>query len=152
LRLPEPDETGTSFRANAELKALAAAEGAGLPALADDSGLVIPALDGAPGIYSARWAGPMKDFSVAIGRVSAELERLRATDFSAHFVCALSLAWPGGPLLTVEGTVQGTLVLPPRGKRGFGYDLTFGEMEPEIKHRISHRADAFAQLVAQVFG
>ncbi len=161
LRLPEPDETGTSFRANAELKALAAAEGAGLPALSDDSGLVIPALDGAPGIYSARWAGPMKDFSVAIGRVSAELERLRATDFSAHFVCALSLAWPGGPLVTVEGTVQGTLVLPPRGKRGFGYDpifmpngydLTFGEMEPEIKHRISHRADAFAQLVAQVFG
>jgi len=160
LHLPEPDETGTSFRANAELKALAAVEGSGLPALADDSGLVIPALDGAPGIYSARWAGPMKDFSVATGRVSAELERLGATDLSAHFVCALTLAWPEGPLVTVEGIVQGTLVFPPRGKRGFGYDpifvangydVTFGEMEPELKHGISHRADAFNKLVAQVF-
>ncbi len=155
LGLPEPEETGTTFADNARLKALAAATGAGLLALADDSGLAVHALDGAPGIYSARWAGPDKDFRVAMERVERELGG--AADRSAHFVCALALAWPDGHLETFEGTVHGTLVWPPRGGRGFGYDpvfvpdghdLTFGEMEPEAKHAMSHRADAFRKLVA----
>jgi XTP/dITP diphosphohydrolase len=156
--LPEPEETGLTFRANAELKALAAAKGSGLPALADDSGLAVNGLDGAPGIYSARWAGPAKDFALAMRLVR---ERLGDNpDRRAHFVCALTLAWPDGPMVTVEGTVHGALVFPPRGARGFGYDpiflpegrdLTFGEMNPDEKHEISHRADAFRQLVAEVF-
>ncbi len=156
--LPEPDETGSTFQENAELKALAAARGAGLPALADDSGLAVTALGGDPGIYSARWAGPDKDFSLAMHKVNEALGD--AADRSAHFVCALCLAWPDGHCETVQGRVDGALVWPPRGDRGFGYDpifvpggfdITFGEMEPERKHAMSHRADAFAQLVKRCF-
>jgi len=157
LGLPEPEETGNSFIANAQLKALAAAGGAGLPALADDSGLVVPALEGAPGIYSARWAGPAKDFALAMEKVEEALGRLPAgTSRAAYFVSALALAFPDGKVQVFEGRVDGVLVWPPRGTRGFGYDPiflpdgfseNFGEMEPAAKHRISHRARAFAQLV-----
>lgn len=158
LGLAEPAETGATFRANAELKALAAAEGAGLPALADDSGLAVPALGGAPGIRSARWAGPERDFDTAMARVEEELGD--SDDRSAHFLCALTLAWPDGHRETFEGRVDGTLVWPPRGSRGFGYDpiflpdgetLTFGEMAPARKHAMSHRARAFAALAAAHF-
>ncbi len=157
LGLPEPEETETTFVGNAALKARAAAAASSLPALADDSGLVVPALGGAPGIYSARWAGPEKDFAVAMRRVERELGD---GDPSAHFVCALALAWPDGHVEAVEGNVYGRLVFPPRGDRGFGYDpifipdghdITFAEMDPDDKHRMSHRADAFAQLVARCF-
>ena len=159
LGLPEPEETGTTFRANAELKAHAAAKAANLPALADDSGLVVDALGGAPGIYSARWAGPTKDFAVAMQRVEQELHGAQKP--AARFVCALSLAWPDGVCDTFEGTVEGTLTFPPRGTQGFGYDpifiptghaITFGEMAPDKKHAMSHRAHAFHQLVAACFG
>lgn len=155
LGLAEPEETGRTFRANAELKALAAAKGAGLPALADDSGLVVTALGGAPGIHSARWAGPDRDFTRAMAQVEEELGQ--SEDRSAYFLCALALAWPDGHVETFEGRVDGILVWPPRGTRGFGYDpvflpdgenLTFGEMEPARKHAMSHRARAFARLVA----
>lgn len=157
LGLPEPEETGATFRENAELKARAAAA-AGHVALADDSGLVVPALGGQPGIYSARWAGPEKDFTQAMARVQRELPE--GAERTAHFVCALALAWPDGHCETVEGRVYGTLAWPPRGEQGFGYDPifvpdgfadTFGEMEPASKHRISHRADAFRQLVERCF-
>jgi len=157
LGLAEPEETEATFIGNAELKARAAALASGLPALADDSGLVVPALGGAPGIYSARWAGPDKDFSFAMRRVEMELG---AGDPAAHFVCALSLAWPDGHVESVEGRIDGRLVFPPRGDRGFGYDpifimsgrdITFAEMDPAEKHAVSHRADAFAQLVALCF-
>ncbi len=153
LNLPEPEETGDTFIANAELKARAAATAANEPALADDSGLVVPALDGAPGIYSARWAGPGKDFAVAMDRVAHEIGDRHDAD--AHFVCALSLCWPDSHCETFEGKVFGRLTFPPRGERGFGYDpifvpndhnVTFGEMDPAEKDRISHRADAFRQL------
>lgn len=159
LGLPEPEETGDSFVANAELKALAAARASGHPALADDSGLAVAALGGVPGIYSARWAGPDKDFALAMARVEQELAP--HADRSAAFVCALSLAWPDGHCETVEGRVEGALVWPPRGSHGFGYDPvfvptghteTFGELDPEVKHGISHRADAFRQLLARCFG
>src|SRR6267143_2985701 len=152
LGIPEPEETGDSFEANAALKARAAAEASGLAALADDSGLVVPALGGAPGIYSARWAGPTKDFRVAMARVHRELGE---QDRSAFFVAVLALAWPDGNLDLFRGEVAGILVWPPRGERGFGYDPmfvpagrteTFGEIEPPEKHRISHRARAFAEL------
>ncbi|MFN3230759.1 MAG: RdgB/HAM1 family non-canonical purine NTP pyrophosphatase [Alphaproteobacteria bacterium] len=158
LGLDEPEETGTTFIANAELKALAAASAADLPALADDSGLVVHALGGDPGIYSARWAGPGKDFSVAMEKVEAALEG--KDDRSAHFTCALSLAWPDGHVDSFEGYVHGALVWPPRGDKGFGYDpvfvanghdITFGEMDPDRKHAISHRADAFRQLLDACF-
>ena len=158
LGLPVPEETGVTFTANAELKALASAEGAGIPALADDSGLVVPALGGDPGIYSARWAGPNKDFRSAMQKVEDGL--LSEKDRSAHFVSALTLAWPDGHTESVEGKVQGELVWPPRGDRGFGYDpvfvaagndMTFGEMDPAVKHKISHRADAFRKLVDLCF-
>lgn len=158
LGLPEPEETGDTFEANAELKALAAANGAGLPALADDSGLVVPALGGDPGIYSARWAGPTKDFAAAMRRVEEELAG--KADRAAFFVAALTLAWPDGHRETFRGDVHGSLVWPPRGSRGFGYDpmfvaeghdITFGEMDPVEKHRISHRANAFRKLVAACF-
>jgi XTP/dITP diphosphohydrolase len=153
LGLAEPEETGASFEANAALKAKAAAEASGLPALADDSGLVVPALGGAPGIYSARWAGPAKDFRVAMERVHAELGD---RDRSARFVAVLALAWPDGALELFRGEVAGGLVWPPRGERGFGYDpifvpqggvATFGEIDPSEKHKISHRACAFVKLV-----
>lgn len=158
LGLPEPEETGTTFSANAEIKARAAADGSGLPALADDSGLAVAALDGAPGILSARWAGPDKDFAVAMRRVEDALSG--EPDRRAHFVCALALCWPDGHCEIFEGVVHGRLVWPPRGSRGFGYDpmfvpedydITFGEMDPGHKHRISHRADAFAKLVEGCF-
>ncbi len=158
LDLPEPDETGTSFAANAELKALQAADLSGLPALADDSGLCVEALGGEPGIFSARWAGESKDFAVAMERVHDRLADIGPdAPRDAHFVCALSLAWPDGHLETFEGRIDGVLVWPPRGGRGFGYDPifqpigkteTFGEMDPQAKHAMSHRAQAFAKLVA----
>ena len=163
LGLAEPEETGPTFEANAELKALAAARGAKLPALADDSGVVVPALGGAPGIYSARWAGPAKDFAVAMREVEARLARsgARDADRAASFVAVLALAWPDEHVEMFRGEVHGRLVWPPRGDKGFGYDpmfvpdghsLTFGEMEPAAKHAISHRARAFEKLVAACFG
>ena len=159
LGLSEPEEIGETFAANAELKAMAAARDSALPALADNSGLVVPALDGAPGVFSARWAGPDKDFRLAMRLVEEALAGIR--DRRARFACALSLAWPDGHRETFEGFVHGRLVFPPRGGRGFGYDpifiadgreFTFGEMDPEEKHRISHRAEAFRKLVAACFG
>ena len=159
LSLAEPIETGTTFAANAELKARAAAEASGQLALADDSGLVVAALAGEPGIHSARWAGPDKDFRAAMQKVEDELQG--KNDRRAHFACALALCWPDGNLEAFDGAVHGTLVWPPRGTEGFGYDpvfvadghdLTFGEMDPAEKHRISHRADAFRKLVDACFG
>jgi len=158
LDLPEPVEDGDTFEANAALKARAAAEASGLPALADDSGLAVDALGGEPGIHSARWAGPGKDFMVAMGKVEARLEG--ETNRRAHFACVLALAWPDGHLESFEGRVDGALVWPPRGDKGFGYDpmfvadghdITFGEMEPATKHTLSHRADAFRKLVDACF-
>ena len=161
LGLPEPDETGTTFIANAELKALQAADLSGLPALADDSGLCVEALGGEPGIFSARWAGPDKDFNLAMRLVQdAVTAKGPEAGRNAHFMCALALAWPDGHVEAFEGRVDGVLVWPPRGTQGFGYDpmfqpighsVTFGEMEPGAKHAMSHRADAFAKLVAAVF-
>ena len=158
LNLPEPEETESTFIGNAKLKALAAAKASGLPALSDDSGLAVSALDGAPGIYSARWAGPSKDFTAAMLRV--EKEMAGTADRSAKFVCALALCWPDSHCEVFEGEVHGTLSFPPRGTKGFGYDpifvpvdleTTFAEMEPAAKHAMSHRARAFAQLVAACF-
>jgi len=157
LGLPEPDETGTSFAENAALKAEAAMRGSGLPSLSDDSGLCVAALDNAPGIYSARWAGPTKDFRLAMGRVETELRERGTHDMRAHFVCALAIAAPNEETQIFEGRVFGALTFPPRGKRGFGYDpifvpegyrVTFGEMDPKDKHAMSHRARAFAKFVA----
>jgi XTP/dITP diphosphohydrolase len=154
LGLPEPDETETSFIGNARLKALSAATLSGLPAIADDSGLCVDGLGGAPGIYSARWAGPGKDFSVAMARVNDELGTNPRT---AHFICALCVAWPDGHTEVVEGRVDGTLVWPPRGGNGFGYDpmflmdgkaQTYGEMPRAKKEEDNHRARAFQQLDA----
>jgi XTP/dITP diphosphohydrolase len=173
LDLPEPDEIGTTFIDNADLKARQAADLSGLPALADDSGLCVEALDNRPGIFSARWAlGPAaavppaagpgevqgdRDFGRAMQRVHDELEALGPeAGRNAHFICALALVWPDGRSEWFEGRVDGTIVWPPRGDRGFGYDpifqpagydVTFGEMDPDEKHRISHRAQAFAKLV-----
>ncbi len=163
LGIPEPEETGTTFIANAELKARASADLSGLPALADDSGLCVDALGGDPGIYSARWAevDGKRDFHHAMKLVNDKLEALGPdAGRDAHFVCALSLCWPDGHIESFEGKVHGTLVWPIRGQNGFGYDamfqphghaITFGEMDPDAKHAMSHRADAFAQLVAAVF-
>jgi XTP/dITP diphosphohydrolase len=157
LGLAEPDETETTFVGNALLKARAAAEASGLIALADDSGLSVAALDGSPGIYSARWAGPTKDFDMAMKKVEERLEEAQARDFAAWFTSALAVAWPAGPAVVVEGRVDGMLTFPPRGDRGFGYDpifvpeghtQTFGEMEPAAKDAMSHRARAFAKLKA----
>ena len=161
LGLPEPDETGTTFIANAELKALQAADLSGLPALADDSGLCVEALNGDPGIFSARWAGPDKDFNLAM-RLVWEAIGAKGPDAGrgAHFICALALAWPDGHVEAFEGRVDGMIVWPPRGDKGFGYDpifqplghdISFGEMDPAAKHAMSHRADAFRQLVAASF-
>ena len=158
--LAEPVEDGESYRANAEIKARYAAETSGLASLADDSGLSVEALNGAPGILSARWAGPGKDFALAMRKVEEALEASALENRRAAFICALSLFWPDGNYITVEGRVDGTLVWPPRGDRGFGYDpifvpdghdITFGEMDPDAKHAISHRADAFGQLTALCF-
>ncbi|MFC7292382.1 RdgB/HAM1 family non-canonical purine NTP pyrophosphatase [Hirschia litorea] len=155
LNLEEPEETGLTFEENAELKALAAAKASGSPALADDSGLAVDALNGAPGIYSARWAGESKDFNLAMEKVNQALEDEKAAERTARFVCALSVAWPDGETVTFRGEVEGELVWPPRGSNGFGYDamfvakgetITFGEMEPARKHAMSHRANAFKLL------
>ena len=165
LGLAEPEETGDSFAANAKIKAVAAATAANLPAFADDSGLVVEALDGAPGIYSARWAGPLKDFNAAMSRIERLLEERGANEPAkrkAHFVSALCVAWPDGHIEEVEARVDGALVWPPRGAAGFGYDpmflpdghdRTFGEMSSIEKHGLpplgkglSHRARAFVKL------
>ena len=157
LGLPEPEETAPDFVGNARLKALAATA-SGLPALADDSGFCVAALGGAPGVVSARWAGPDKDFGAAMRRVHQEMGG--AADRRAWFVCALCLAWPGGETASFVGRVEGQAVWPPRGERGFGYDpmfvpaggtLTYGEMDPDAKHAGSHRAIAVAQLFASCF-
>ena len=156
LGLPEPEETGTTFAANAELKALASAKASRHAALADDSGLCVAALDGAPGIYSARWAGPTKDFRIAMTRIHDELRHKGVTTSAAKFVCALSVAMPNGELQTFEGEVHGHLTFPPRGDHGFGYDPifiangmeeTFAEIDPAKKHAMSHRAKAFEKLL-----
>ena len=165
LRLPEPQETGTTFRANARIKAVAAAKAAGLPAFADDSGLMVDALNGEPGIHSARWAGPEKDFRVAMNEVQSRLMKVGAKAPErrrAHFVSALCVAWPDGHVEEFQAQVDGTVVWPPRGTKGFGYDplfkpdghsRTFGEMSSEEKHGLpphgrglSHRARAFLKL------
>lgn len=157
LGLPEPDETETTFAGNAALKARAAATAAGLPALADDSGLEVTALNGAPGVYSARWAGPEKDFGFAMRRVREEMQALQASDFSARFVCALALAEPNGEVEVFEGESLGHITWPPRGDQGFGYDpifepvghrRTFGEMSHDEKLPLTHRARAFEKLLA----
>lgn len=158
LGLPEPEETETSFIGNARLKAVAAATAAKLPALADDSGLEVMALNRDPGIYSARWAGPAKDFAMAMGKV---LDLLNGkSDRRGRFVSALALAWPDGHCDEFEGEVWGEIVDAPRGTKGFGYDpifrpdgydITFGEMDPAKKHEMSHRALAFRQFVAACF-
>lgn len=162
LGLPEPEETGASFAANARIKAQAAAFGSKLPALADDSGLAVEALDGAPGIHSARWAGPNKDFAAAMQQIDTQLRERNAVNRRAHFVAALCVAWPDGHLEEFECRVGGTIVWPPRGGQGFGYDpiflpyghtRTFGEMSADEKHGLpphgkglSHRACAFLKL------
>jgi XTP/dITP diphosphohydrolase len=171
LGLPEPEETGTTFEDNARIKSLAAAGLAGLPALADDSGLVVDALDGQPGVYSARWAGPEKDFARAMRLVEERLQFAAATTpaaRAARFVAVLSLGFPDGSSEEFHGEVEGTIVWPPRGERGFGYDpfflplghsLTFGEMSAEDKHGwdgkgdgLSHRARAFARFARARLG
>lgn len=159
IGLPEPEENAPDFVGNARIKAVAGAIASGLPALADDSGFCVAALGGAPGVLSARWAGPGKDFTAAMARVYEQLAG--AADRRAWFVAALCLAWPDGHAQTFVGRVDGEAAWPPRGDRGFGYDpmfvpqgetLTFGEIEPERKHAISHRARAFAQFVAACIG
>ncbi len=157
LGLPEPEETESTFAGNAALKACAAANAASLPALSDDSGLEVFSLGGAPGVLSARWAGPNKDFGAAMERVWRELQEKGSTDLSARFVCALALAAPEGPVHVFEGEARGRIVWPPRGDKGFGYDpifvpdgfsRTFGEMTHEEKLPLTHRARAFEQLIA----
>lgn len=159
LGLPEPEETGKTFAENAILKARAAALQSGLPALADDSGLVVPAMDGAPGIYSARWAGPERDFSVAMTKIERILIELKIRDRTAKFVCALALSDAKGKCEVYQGDVSGHLEFPPRGSKGFGYDpifvadgmsQTFGEIEPAVKHSMSHRARAFEKFARAV--
>jgi XTP/dITP diphosphohydrolase len=159
LGLPEPEETEASFAGNAILKARHAADLSGLIALADDSGLCVTALDGAPGIFSARWAGPTRDFGLAIAKLEERLEASENNDRSAWFTCALAVAWPHGPVVLVEGRVDGVLQFPPRGDLGFGYDpifvadgqqRTFGEMEWAQKGPISHRGRAFEALKAAI--
>jgi XTP/dITP diphosphohydrolase len=160
LGLTEPEETEATFMGNAMVKARAAADSSGLIAMADDSGLCVEALDRAPGVHSARWAGPTRDFDRAIELVERRLVDSESDDRSAWFVCALAVAWPHGPVVAVEGRVDGALAFPPRGSRGFGYDPifvpagrteTFGEMDPQAKAAISHRARAFSALKAALF-
>ncbi len=160
LGLPEPEENGKTFIANAAIKAHAAANASGLPALADDSGLAVEKLGGQPGIYSARWGGDTKDFGLAMRRVEDELQKAGARapqERRAKFVCALVLAWPDGHAESFEGEVHGIISWPPRGEHGFGYDpifyveshgATMAELDPQTKHAISHRANAFARLNA----
>ena len=166
LGLIEPAETEKTFVGNAILKARAAVEVSGLPAIADDSGLEVSSLEGKPGIFSARWAGPKKDFYMAMRKINNKLKAAdrrakRKVSRSARFVCALAVVWPSGKAESFEGTVDGDLCWPPRGEKGFGYDpiflpktgsQTFGEIEPELKHAISHRAEAFQKLTNSLFG
>jgi XTP/dITP diphosphohydrolase len=171
LGLPEPEETGTTFAENARIKAEAAAQAAQMPAFADDSGLAVEALGGAPGIHSARWGGPQKDFAGAMQKVETALQQRRATrpeQRRAQFVSALCVAWPDGHVEEVEARVDGSLIWPPRGTKGFGYDpmflpqgfaQTFGEMDSEDKHGLpprgrglSHRARAFLKLAEMCLG
>ena len=160
LGLPEPDEPETTFVGNAMVKARAAADASGLIALADDSGISVSALDGQPGVHSARWAGPEKDFDLAMRKVEQRLDESRSDDLTAWFTSALAVAWPGGPVVVVEGRIDGMLTFPKRGVLGFGYDpifvpegfdKTFGELTSDIKDRISHRARAFEKLKAALF-
>jgi len=160
LGLAEPDEPETTFIGNAVIKARTAADASGEVAIADDSGLCVAALGGAPGVHSARWAGPNRDFAHAMELVERRLIETENDDRSAFFVCALAVAWPRGPIVAVEGRVDGLITYPPRGNRGFGYDPiftpmggseTFGEMDPDAKHAISHRARAFEALAAALF-
>ena len=160
LGLAVPNETEKTFIGNAVLKARAAALASGITALADDSGLSVAALNGAPGVYSARWAGPNRDFNIAMTAVKEALLKAQSDDARAEFVCALAIVWPDGQAISVEGKIQGVLKFPARGTRGFGYDpifqphghnMSFGEMDPDIKHAISHRADAFAKLISRCF-
>lgn len=160
LGLEAPEETGRTFTENALIKAYAAAKQCGFASLSDDSGLCVEALDGEPGIHSARWAGAERDFNLAMAKVHAELEKTAVDNRRAYFVCALCLVWPEGKAETFEGRVYGTLIWPPRGDNGFGYDpmfvpeghhITFGEMEPDKKHAMSHRARAFEQLIDACF-
>jgi XTP/dITP diphosphohydrolase len=160
LGLAEPEETDSTFTGNALIKARAAADASGLIALADDSGLSVTALEGAPGVHSARWAGPVRDFGLAMAKVEERLSERGFDDASAWFTCALAVAWPKGPAVVVEGRADGRLVFPGRGSRGFGYDPifvpeghehTFGEMDPAAKDAISHRARAFDLLKAALF-
>jgi XTP/dITP diphosphohydrolase len=160
IGLPEPVEDGDTFKANARIKALSAVAGSGLASLADDSGLVVHGLNGAPGIFSARWADAAGGFNTAMERVDRELNASGTSDRTGHFIAALALAWPDGHVEIFEGRVDGTLVWPARGAHGFGYDpmfvadgydVTFGEMDSAKKHAISHRADAFAKMLAGCF-
>lgn len=160
LTLPEPDEPETTFTGNALIKARHAALSSGKIAIADDSGLSVTALDGAPGIFSARWAGPSRDFAMAMAKLEERLTETGSDDFSAWFTSALAVCWPDGTAVVVEGRVDGTLAFPPRGDKGFGYDpifvpegetLTFGEMEPAAKDALSHRTRAFEKLKAALF-
>lgn len=165
LGIEEPEETGATFAENASLKALNSAKASNQIALSDDSGLCVDALDGVPGIYSARWAGPAKNFASAMQKIKTEIEKCdtpqKRASRQARFVCALALAWPDGHVEIFEGSVEGELVFPPRGDRGFGYDPifvpdgeseTFGEMNPTRKHEMSHRARAFDKLMSEAFG
>ena len=160
LGIDEPEETGKSFAENATLKAEAAAKSSGLPAVADDSGLEVSALSGAPGIHSARWGGPHKDFALAMERVNRELKASGSNDRTAKFMCVLAYARPNAETIATRGAIVGTLTWPPRGTRGFGYDpifvpqgydQTFGEMEPSLKDSISHRARAFEKLMQAAY-
>ena len=166
LSLPEPEENGQTFIENAEIKARSASEGSGFPALADDSGLRIPVLGGDPGIFSARWAlstsGKSNDFTAAITKIERAIKKIEPTSTGqkASFICALSLCWPDGDIVSFEGVIHGTLTFPPRGNKGFGYDpifvpedrqLTFGEMDQIEKHQISHRSIAFKKLIKHCF-
>ena len=160
LGIAEPEETGASFIENARIKAEAAAKASGMPAVADDSGLEVAALGGAPGVHSARWGGPNKDFNLAMQRVNRELAATGSADRSAKFVCGLAYALPNGETIVSRGAITGTLVWPPRGTRGFGYDPifvpegyseTFGEMDPDRKNFLSHRLRAFDILILKTW-
>lgn len=160
LKLDEPIEDGDNYIANAGIKAKAAAIVSGMPALSDDSGFEVSAINGDPGLYSARWAGKNKDFSLAMKKVYDAITFSGSTDTSCRFVCALALCWPDGEMVTTQGVIEGTYAWPPRGARGFGYDpmfqpngydQTFGEVDPDWKHAVSHRAIAFQKLIDLCF-
>jgi len=160
FKMIEPDENGVSFEENALIKSSFVSKQSGLPSLSDDSGICFPDLNNSPGIYSARWAGKNKNFSLAMLKVYNGLKKLKKPANKCFFICSLSLAWPDGYNVTVSGKVEGVFTWPPRGKRGFGYDpifkplghnITFAEMEPDFKHDISHRSFAFKKLIDHCF-